>query len=655
LEDFLANKNIFIMATMRSGLDHKGKPGEKKLYEILKNKLSADYHVWHKINIHKAAMEIDFVVIHPIEGVYVIEVKDWIPENIEFDSSGNLQFVNSKGEKSSEKNPLDQARDHSFFILNELKKKPNLLNKSGKYLGKLIFPVNYGVAFTNISSVTINDRNWSEKLPLNCILDTGFLSEEYLQLQDYEESLRNLRKLNFSNSGGLSEDQWIDISSVLGTTVVQSPNNDSIYGVLDEVQEELVKLNITKTVLFEGPAGSGKSVVLVNRAAYIHQQNPESKIGVFCFNVVMANMLRTLLNKKGILDNIIVDHFENLSDYSWKGETFDAILLDEAQDITDKNLKEIKGLLKTESLSIFYDPKQNIYNRDSLLNKLNDNGLIVEYTKTLIRQQRSPLLLAAQILYNAIMEFDQFDNESIDTKFDQIVQEIFALSDKYFEGFHDPESFNPTGSARHFTMEEQKNTNLSLPNILSTRLEIKQMQYVKEIVNHFIGVIQELVNEGTATYNDFAILYPHRYLRENKFRNDRIIYWVRELFSERQIPVRIIDSGRKKSHEGILIQPPDYEKNIEGDNRNFSFEDNFVRSTTVYQFKGLDAKYVAVIGFENCTELLENNSVDDFDKEKQGKASMVYTALTRAMEKCWVYYIRPNKSVELLISLLSER
>ncbi len=634
------------MAKMRIKLDELANPDEKKVYKILETKLSDDYHVWPNFNFHKVGREIDFVILHPLDGIYVLEVKGWLKQNINFNSEGKLQFVNSKGEKSIQSNPLDQVKLNVQLILAELIKKVEFQQDSGYYKGRLIFPISYGVVFTNIRAEEIEKNNWSEKFPLNSILDKGFANGEYFNEQDYEDSLKQLRKLTYTNPRSLTNKQWEIISSFFGTTIIQNVNDDAVIGVLDEFQEELVRHEITKTVIFEGPAGSGKSIVLVNRAEFIHEQNPNSKIGVFCFNVVMANMLRSLLNKREFNDNIEVHHFDSNYIDKFPEKYFDAILIDEAQDMEDKHFNKIFDLLKTESLSIFYDPKQNIYNRSSLQSLLEGHGIVAEYTKKLIRQQRSPLLLLAQIMYDSIMQFEEDDSDIYIDNIDQVIEKVLSQAPQYFESASDPISSIATGAARHFTIEGQELSELTLTEMLSFRIEVKEMKYVKDIIKDFIEIIKDFVDVEIATYNDFAIIFPARKLYDG-YQAVSIEYWAKRLFEEEKIPIRIINNK-----QGRVIQAPEFEEIMENDNREFDFEDDVVRCTTINQFKGLDAKYIAIVGFENITNRIENNRYTDFESDKKKSASLAYAGLTRATEQCWVYYIQSNKSIEILEHVL---
>ena len=60
------------------------------------------------------------------------------------------------------------------------------------------------------------------------------------------------------------------------------------------MQQRLTKWQINGQTVIEGPAGSGKSIVLLKRALYIKKQNPDWKIGIICYNTIMANYLKLL-------------------------------------------------------------------------------------------------------------------------------------------------------------------------------------------------------------------------------------------------------------------------------------------------------------------------------------------------------------------------
>src|SRR5690606_28927674 len=51
--------------------------GERRLAERLQVKLEADYLVWYDIPLGRRRLHPDFVILHPLRGVLILEVKDW--------------------------------------------------------------------------------------------------------------------------------------------------------------------------------------------------------------------------------------------------------------------------------------------------------------------------------------------------------------------------------------------------------------------------------------------------------------------------------------------------------------------------------------------------------------------------------------------------
>ncbi|WP_190303586.1 nuclease-related domain-containing protein [Pseudanabaena sp. UWO311] len=51
--------------------------GEKRFAVRLEQKLDDDYLIWYDVPIGKKQLHPDFIVLHPLRGLLVLEVKDW--------------------------------------------------------------------------------------------------------------------------------------------------------------------------------------------------------------------------------------------------------------------------------------------------------------------------------------------------------------------------------------------------------------------------------------------------------------------------------------------------------------------------------------------------------------------------------------------------
>jgi superfamily I DNA/RNA helicase len=170
-------------------------------------------------------------------------------------------------------------------------------------------------------------------------------------------------------------DIWIDFQQSLS----QRLNVEN----LDEEQTRGKKIRPEGASIVRGVAGSGKSLVLRNRAEKL--LNTYDDILILTYNRFMNAWLRGKLAEKGIAKNVYCATF-----HQWAGRTLDykydwdrdehtrrkiiklakesnlkyqAILVDEAQDFYDEWFQMLLEILdpKTESLFFVYDNTQSVY------------------------------------------------------------------------------------------------------------------------------------------------------------------------------------------------------------------------------------------------------------------------------------------------------
>lgn len=619
--------------------------GEKLVYNLLRNRISDDYFVVHNYLLHQSGKEIDFVVLHPSEGVYVIEVKDWVIGQLkEIDT--NHVGLEKQGVIQKVQNPLKQAWDAQIAVRNALENISIYKHQSGKFEGKLKFPVNYLIAFPNISVNEIFQFNLENKLASKKILDKDLIDGRSFTDRDIEKAIYATRDIEFTNS--LDENQWIALRAFFGGTTVQSPASQEVLGILDNEQERLVRFNPDKQIIIEGPAGSGKSIVLVKRALYLQELHPEWQIGIFCFNVVMANYLRTLFNQEKDDREVAISHFNGISSLKLDPYSLDAILIDEGQDVTQEHLLKINNLLnpETASLTLFYDPMQAIYDNgrdiEALLLK---TGFNIENTKQLVRQQRSVQMITALTYYEAVIRPDE--------PLDRIVKGVVEVSERYFLGYDNPVSAIASGMARHLTEAGIQDVTKRLIKEAHNYCFLKQFGTPKKVFIDFIHIIRAKVDAGEAKYNDFLIIYPQRYIH-TAYRSMPIVPSMKNTLNEYQIPFRIIDKG-KGQDQGCSANFPDFELVEEFDNRDSTdLNENCVKAMTVHSAKGLDAEYVAILGFENIGKYAEDEDDSEEITHSEKSASLGYVALTRATKETHVYFIFRNQTVEVLEAVLNE-
>lgn len=624
------------MATMRTQLSGGETPSEKKLWYIFRNHFSDDYHVWHNTIFHNLnGLEVDFIVIHPYEGIYLIEVKDWQFYKIRSADQNTVIYESEKGIKSLT-NPFKQALNNTYKIRSGLEKIPCFLHSSGKYQNKLVVAINHCVAFPYIYASQLEPSPFANHLPSDRILDEAFFSGKALSDRDYEKLLLKQKERDFNFT--MSDQHWFEINKFLGTPVITDPISNTEIGVVDEIQESLITLDIDKQLLIEGPAGSGKSVILIKRAAYMLEQNPTWKIGLLCYNIIMANYLGTLAETEGLYDKLHFHNFGELSKTKNNEHSFDAILIDEGQDLNEHHLSKARHLLNptTNSLTICYDPNQALYSRDDLELLLSSSGFRIDFEKKLVKQQRSIHFALALAFYNALT------NQN--TPLSETLIETYALLERYFLGYKNPQTAIASGTARHFSNNCADRSHNIFRTELEDKVQLLQFNYVKQMIHHFAETIKELCSHSKAKFSDFMIIYPWAVVGKQP-----ISKYSAEVLQSHDIPYRILAS---KSAEYFNVDQQliyDEKNNLSS----ASLTDNVVKVSNVYQSKGQDAKYVAIIGFENIIKIPSDQSKSLTENQViQQTAARAYVLITRATSKLFIYHSEDTAETKLLSNIL---
>jgi hypothetical protein len=103
---------------------------------------------WYTPDIH--GNETDFLLFSTHAGMIVFEIKDWnLDQILEANPHQFSLRVGSKTERR--KNPLQQAKDYQYDLMNRIKEDGQLISKDAVHLGKPKIPFSHGVVFTNIN------------------------------------------------------------------------------------------------------------------------------------------------------------------------------------------------------------------------------------------------------------------------------------------------------------------------------------------------------------------------------------------------------------------------------------------------------------------------------------------------------------------------
>ena len=144
---------------------------------------------------------------------------------------------------------------------------------------------------------------------------------------------------------------------------------EDIIRVMDRQQERVAEHLGWGYRMIRGVVGSGKTLVLIYRARYLHEFNPGLRILVLCFNRLLANALRDMVGKT---DRIRVTNIDRLAhelggmvyrddrpDFEatrmravakaeelTEADRYDVVMVDEAQDLDHSGLDLAYAMLK---------------------------------------------------------------------------------------------------------------------------------------------------------------------------------------------------------------------------------------------------------------------------------------------------------------------
>lgn len=388
--------------------------GEKKLFRTLEEYLPSNVLVYYEAMIQ--GRKADFILIIPNMGVLVLEVKDYKKNSIK-QMSSDKWVVNGIGSSTREiKNPLDQAREYAFLLSDKLRENPLLLNDKGN----LLYPYGFGVVLTNISRGDAITLGIEDIIPSNLLLTSSDIdpnNEEFDELS-LINSLQSM--FRFIPKESMSEETVHGIRYALFPEIrlesVRKYDEKNLLKLrslkaMSVYQESLARQTGEGHRMIRGVAGSGKTLVMTARAKILAQENPDWKILIVCYGVVLSRTIKStigeaeeykgievmtfhefLYNKFKIYDDSHVEGFINTSEMlKPKFPVYEAILIDEGQDFDSTWLRLLHMCLNPETSSFLLaeDRAQDIFRKGRSLSKevgLNFRGrsrvLTVNYRNT---------------------------------------------------------------------------------------------------------------------------------------------------------------------------------------------------------------------------------------------------------------------------------
>jgi superfamily I DNA/RNA helicase len=370
---------------------------ERLLYEWFRDQLDNSYIVFHQVSWQALDGqrrprdgEADFIIAHPQRGIMVLEAKGGA---IRCDpSTGAWTSTDHSGQIHSIKDPFYQARQSKYALLEQIEK---MLNMSGRRINI-------------VDAVAFPDVVIARSLPgLNMPRDIIMDQTDLLNVSRWVGKCLAYRRGGDSQRDTAPGQETMEaLMQLLGKTWELRP---ALWGEFRHEQIQFIRLteqqyiildalNRRRRVLISGCAGSGKTMLAVEKARRLAQQ--KFRVLFTCFNKSLAMDLRRQLP---ISDNFQIFHFHGLC-YDLankagtlptkppKGDTqkrklfvkqqlpealmkavdrlqhirYDAIIVDEGQDFREDWWIPLQMLLRDPDegiLYIFFDDNQRIYDR----------------------------------------------------------------------------------------------------------------------------------------------------------------------------------------------------------------------------------------------------------------------------------------------------
>lgn len=344
-----------------SECDSKSPPGEKRLFELIKEQLAGEnWVVLHSLGIARHVTQIegeaDFLIIIPEKGILIIEVKSHL--SVSRDTNG---FWILGHDNPTQRSPFKQARGQVHSIRQYLRKVMPIGGNS--------IPIASVVWFTEIDA--------RKKLPPSVewnpweLLDKSNLADIRGAILDSLEKATNLVSATRSlNTLSISESlcsQIVDklrpkFEISLSSLELSKRRRQNIAQLTEEQFKYLDALASNTAWLVEGSAGTGKTFLAQESAARLDIAG--KRVILLCRSPFLAVYLQNSLH---LSTQSFIGTAEDFFSGNRPIRKFDALVVDEAQDLLDSSfLKRIDGFLEKgvpdSELRIFADYEgQRIY------------------------------------------------------------------------------------------------------------------------------------------------------------------------------------------------------------------------------------------------------------------------------------------------------
>ncbi len=570
--------------------------GERKLFDLFRTTLPDSCVVRYEMLLGERHYRPDYTLVDPRRGILVIEVKDWGISSIEKATAEQFFVRYGSGAPHPQPNPNNKCEVYLRHIRESLSAMPVL---QGEHLGELLAPLEYFVAFPNITKEEFIGKQLDHLIPLERVLFREDLVRSGRPFRArYDQVLPMLdQPLTREQEKAVQQALFPNTSfamSVGGGFIPKNADDVVVGGTVEPLHLSLEQEQIAKSLgegprLLRGIAGTGKTLIMLYRAKLLAANDPETKILILCWNVSLANYMRQVYDQIQFQASgqVTIQHFADFARDLFeqhnvpKNDNFDSLLF-------ERQLSNIRISESEKYDAVYIDEAQDF----------RKEWIAFVYHNLLKGDPRTRNLLVAADDAQRIYRTRDFSWASLDIPMkgrSKILKTVYRNSARVwvFSAFLLREKASYLHENRDRVRFSQKGG--YDPQLIECESLAAQIEKAIEIIR--------AVHENGFALRNVLLLYRHKKvdgfplvdhliarLSEEGIRND----WIAE------------DRDAK---------------------RNFDWEEDSVKISTVHSAKGMDSPVVIILGAETFVERDELNEL-----------KLMYVAMTRAREFLVILY-----------------
>jgi hypothetical protein len=376
--------------------------GEKRFAQRLEGMLESDALCWYDVACGPRYQQPDFVVLHPLHGLLILELRNWTLDQIVALGRASISLADQDG-CHEVANPLEQARQYARNFTQMLARDPLLLTGSEDIEPDILrCPPGYGLVLCNITRRDFNTAQLGVALSADRVICKDEMTEA-IAIEDFQQRLwamvmtpahtpltaAQIDRIRYHLFPDLRIQQGSLFADATATATQQSPL------VMDLAQEQVARSLGEGHRVIHGVAGSGKTMILAYRCTQLARQS-DKPVLVLCYNDSLAAKLEQLISDRKLVGRIIVRPFHGwcldqlrlhridrpkdgpgfpgklvravtqaVSEQRIPTAQYGAVLIDEGHDFEPEWFKLLAQMVDptNNSLLLLYDDAQSIYGK----------------------------------------------------------------------------------------------------------------------------------------------------------------------------------------------------------------------------------------------------------------------------------------------------